>query len=260
MKTQVGYSCGTTATDDVASASAVFSAYCNQATTVAVPTPTAGAVSKYITDLPAFSDLGPCAGSALSYVVQYLTNAKCPTGASALESCACTKGQNSLAISESLSTYVSYSCGSSHSQDITSAQAVFAGYCGMGAGSSSFPTPSVLAGPVTYYITDLPMYSSLAKCAQSAVSYPILAQTRYDCPSGPKALVSCICAKDNNLDVASSSIKTSVGYNCGSTASADITSAWAVLDYYCSAGKGLVTPAGVTASGESNGWNLYLLV
>jgi hypothetical protein len=255
--TAVRSSCGTTATEDVASASVVFSAYCNQETTVAVPSPSSGAVSKYITDLSAFSDLGPCAGSALSYVVQHLTGEKCPSGASALESCACTKDQISLAVSGSLSYYVTYSCGSTHSEDIASAQAVFAGYCGLGAGISSFPSPSALAGAVTYHVTDLPIYSSLAKCAQSAVSYPILAQTNRDCPSNPRSLVSCICVKDGNLDAASSGITSSVKYNCGSTASADITSALAVLDYYCSAGKGLVTPAGVTASGMSTGKTLF---
>lgn len=253
ISTGVLYYCGSTAVDDAKSASGAFSAYCNQATPVTTPTPTAGAVSNYITDLSAFSDLGPCAGSALSQAVQSLATAaygKCPSGASALESCACTKNQNSLAVSENINTQVSYSCGSTHTEDITSAQAVFAGYCGLGNGTSSFPTPTPLSGVVTYYITNLPIYSSLALCAQSAVSHPIQAQTGYngDCPSDPRALVSCICVKDGNLIAASSGIKYSVSQNCGSTESSIITSALSVLDYYCSAGQGQVKPVGVTAS------------
>jgi hypothetical protein len=43
--------------------------------------------SLYITDLPAFQSLVPCAASGLSYAVQYLTNSKCPTEPAALQSC-----------------------------------------------------------------------------------------------------------------------------------------------------------------------------
>ncbi len=213
-----------------------------------VPTATAGAVSQYITNLPAFSDLGYCARDALSYVVMELTESKCPGGQSALESCACTKDQNSLAVSESINSQVAIYCSSTASEDITSAQGVFAGYCGLAAGTSSFPTFSALAGDVTYYITDLPIYSSMAECARYAVAYPVQAQTVGDCPSDPMQLVSCVCVKDQNSLAMSSSIVKQVSEGCGSTASADVTSALAVFDYYCSAGKGLVTPAGVTAS------------
>jgi hypothetical protein len=36
---------------------------------------------------------------------------------------------------------------------------------------------------------------------------------------------------------------------CGTTASEAVSSALGVFEYYCSAGKGLVTPKGITASG-----------
>ena len=45
----------------------VLSAYCNQATPAAFPTPTA--VSAYITDFPEVDILAPCAQSALKYAV-----------------------------------------------------------------------------------------------------------------------------------------------------------------------------------------------
>ncbi len=40
----------------------------------------------YITDLPVFKGLAPCASSAVSYAVQSLTYNKCPPGVTALES------------------------------------------------------------------------------------------------------------------------------------------------------------------------------
>jgi len=119
----------------------------------------------------------------------------------------------------------------------------------MGAGSTVFASPSYLPGAVSYYITDMAEYSSLAPCAQSAVSEEVLSQTADACPTAPLDLVSCICVKDRNSQSVSSRLASSVSYSCSSTASADVSSALGVLDYYCSAGKGLVTPKGITASG-----------
>jgi hypothetical protein len=121
----------------------------------------------------------------------------------------------------------------------------------MGAGTTSFPSPSYLSGDVTYYITDLPTYSSLATCAQWAVSYPVFELANNDCPAAPLAMVSCACVKDQNSQAMSSQIASQIGENCGTTATDDVSSALGVFAYYCSAGKGLVTPKGVTASGKS---------
>jgi hypothetical protein len=57
--------------------------------------------------------------------------------------------------------------------------------------------------------------------------------------------------KDKNSQSISSYLVSQIKYACGSTASSDVTSGLAVFDYYCSAGKGLVTPAGVTNSGNA---------
>jgi hypothetical protein len=252
ISSSVLYSCGSTATDDVASASRVFDRYCNQDAVVTSAAPAPTLVSQYITDLPAFASLAPCAASAVSYVVQSLTNRQCPEGPSALASCACSKNQNSLAASGSLNSAVKYSCGSTNTEDITSAQSMFAGYCALGAGVTSFPVGTGLAGSLTYYVTDLPIYSSLAKCAQSAVSYAVQSQTYSHCPAAPAALVSCACVKDQNTLAVSKEIVSDVSYYCGSTAAGDISSALDVFAYYCSAGLGLVTPNGVTASGKHN--------
>ncbi|KAH8684576.1 hypothetical protein BGZ60DRAFT_426944 [Tricladium varicosporioides] len=255
ITSSVKYSCSSTASDDVTSALSVFAGYCNQGGATAAPTSTAAAagVTAFITDLAEFNDLVGCARSALSYAVQSLTRYQCPSNAADLQSCACTKNQNSLAASGSINSQVSYGCGSTHTADVSSAQAVFAGYCGLGAGSSVFPSPSYLPGKVTYYITDLPQYSSLAPCARSGISYEMAGWSRSYCGTAPLAMVSCACAKDNNSGAINSGIKSEVLVYCSSTASADVTSALGVFDYYCSAGKGLVTPMGVTASVTATG-------
>ena len=77
-----------------------------------------------------------------------------------------------------------------------------------------------------------------------------MGQTLYDCNAAPLALVSCACMKDQNSGALVSSITNQVGESCGSTATADVSSALAVFANYCSAGKGLTTPKGVTASGK----------
>jgi hypothetical protein len=242
--------CGSTASEDVASASAVFNGYCNQGATITTPPPAGASVSQYLTDLTAYSILAPCAAGALSYIIQSLTNQLCPSAAPALASCACTKNQNSLAVSEKINNMVFEDCGTTHTEDVTSAQAVFAGYCGLGAGTTSFPTASALPGDVSYYITDLPSFSALAPCAAEGLSYVVQSQTNHDCPAAPRSLVSCACVKDKNSQALSSGISSMVVQDCGSTASEDVTSALGVFDFYCSAGKGLVTPQGITASSK----------
>ena len=67
MSASVSATCGSTASDDQASASTVLSAYCNQASVVTSPTP-AHLVSSYINEITAISDLAPkrveCSGSS----------------------------------------------------------------------------------------------------------------------------------------------------------------------------------------------------
>ncbi|KAI1141685.1 hypothetical protein F5Y05DRAFT_270269 [Hypoxylon sp. FL0543] len=242
----VSYSCGSTASEDQVSAASVFEAYCNQASITPFPTPS-NPVTQYITDFPAWQDLAPCAANGLSYVVQSMTYDLCPAEPSLLATCVCSKNQNSLLASQRINTSVKYSC-SSHTADVESAQAVFAGYCGLVNGTTSFPTTSDPPGDMTYYITGLPEYGSLAPCAQSAVSYGVFSQTYDLCPEGPKALASCACLKGAMSDYVSNEINSDVKYSCDSTATEDISSALDVFELYCSAAKGLATPAGVTES------------
>ncbi|KAK7931527.1 hypothetical protein PG985_002239 [Apiospora marii] len=242
ISNSVSYSCGSTATDDQASASSAFAAYCNQANITPFPKPTQP-VSQYIMDFPEWAELAPCAASAVSLNTYDL----CPTDASLLAPCVCNKNQNSLRVSQAINTSVKSSC-SAHTADVSSAQALFAAYCALNNGTTAFPTPSDPPGDMTYYVNGMAEYKSLAPCAQSALSSGILSQTYDLCPSGPKALASCACIKDGMPGLLSAVITSGVRYSCDQTASADISSALRVWDIYCSAAKGLVTPSGITES------------
>ncbi|KAB5566538.1 hypothetical protein GE09DRAFT_738419 [Coniochaeta sp. 2T2.1] len=242
----VSYSCGSTASEDQASVATVLSAYCNQDSIPSFPTPTIP-VSIYITDVPEISYLAKCASYAVSAAVQTLTYDLCPPDATALASCACNKNQNSLKVSQLINSSARYSC-TSHTADISSAQAIFAAYCAMNDGTTSFPTPTNPPGDMSYYVTALTQYSSLAPCAASGLSYAVFSQTYDYCPTGPQALASCACIKESISGSVTSSISSNVKYSCSSTASEDVASAIAVFDFYCSAARAEVVAAGITDS------------
>lgn len=91
------------------------------------------------------------------------------------------------------------------------------------------------------YVTDLTIFSSLAPCAASAVSYQVQGLTESTCPQGVTALESCACTQDNNAKAIASRISTDVLYYCSSTATEDVASASAVFAQYCS--QGVAAPA-----------------
>ncbi|KAI1116564.1 hypothetical protein F5Y14DRAFT_407178 [Nemania sp. NC0429] len=243
ISSSLDYTCGLTATDDQASAATVLAGYCNQdkITPFAQPSHT---VSQYIVDLSAYHNLAPCAQSAVGSAVLDLTWSLCQEDASLLATCACKKNKNSLYASSMIDSSIKTDCYG-HTADASSAQAVFAGYCGLVDGTTSFPETTDPPGHMNYYITALEEFKSLASCAQTAVSVNVLQQTLELCPSGPKALASCACLRSEMTGSISSSITSDARYYCSSNAD-DIASALAVWDLYCSAAKGLTVPAGVT--------------
>ncbi|KAK5625977.1 hypothetical protein RRF57_001693 [Xylaria bambusicola] len=240
------YTCGSTATDDHASASTVLAGYCDQAAITPFPEPS-HIVNDYIVDLSAYHNLAPCAQSGLAE-----TWDRCQEDASLLATCACEKNQNSAWASAQIDSSVKYWCDS-HTIDVVSAQGVFSGYCGLVDGTSKFPETTDPPGDVNYYITALPQYKALASCAQSAVSYNVQAQMESLCPSGPKALASCLCLRSEMTGSISSLITSDARYYCDSTAADDISSALDVWNVYCSAAKGLTTPAGITETVSQKG-------
>ncbi|KAI0545016.1 hypothetical protein F4679DRAFT_588945 [Xylaria curta] len=244
-RSKIKDTCGSTATDDQASAQTVLSGYCNQAAITPFPSPS-HIVSQYIVDLPAYHNLAPCAQSGLAGIVLGMTYDRCQTDASLLATCACKKNQNSKWATDQIASSVKFYCDS-HTADITSAQEIFAGYCGLVDGTSSFPATTNPPGDMTYYITALKEFKALASCAQTALSYNVLHQTDDHCPSGPMALASCACLRSEMTASISSSITSDVREGCNSAADA-ISSALGVWNIYCSAAKGLTTPAGITES------------
>ncbi|KAI6375393.1 hypothetical protein MCOR25_002960 [Pyricularia grisea] len=246
MSLSVSDNCGSTASDDQTSAATVLSAYCAQKTPSAMPTLQAPEfqVSQYITDFVEFEQLAPCASSALSYAVQSMTNTYCPRNAVGLAACACQRNQNSQSISRVIDSSVRYSCAS-HSADMTSAQEMFSAYCKIAdSGTTAFPSPSPPPGDMTYFVTALPQFKSLASCPQYVVSSAISSQISQYCPRGVQALASCVCIKESMSPSVSSSISSNVKFSC----SQELTSALSVFDYYCSAARGEVKPTGISES------------
>ncbi|TEA12339.1 hypothetical protein C8034_v006037 [Colletotrichum sidae] len=230
----ISYSCGSSASDDQTSAAAVMSQYCNPDATVNFATPTANIVTQYATDLPAFSNMAPCAQSGVAYAISSMTSL-CPEAASLMAPCICAKNDNSARVSRSVASLVRYSC--SNAADVTSAGEFYNAYCAMNKGTTAFPQPSPPPGDMTYYMTALSQYSSLAPCAQSGMSNAMYSLTSYLCPSGPQAMASCMCLKDGVTNLVTSTLTSDVKYYCSSTASEDVSSALAVLDFYCKAAK-----------------------
>ncbi|OHW93665.1 hypothetical protein CSPAE12_07698 [Colletotrichum incanum] len=234
LSKSISYSCGSTASEDQTSAAAVLSQYCTPDATVTFATPTTNIVTKYATDIAEFTNMAPCAQSGVSYALSSMTSL-CPEPASLMAPCICTKNDNSARVSRSVASLVRYSC--SNAADVTSGLAFYDAYCAMNKGTTAFPQPSPPPGDMTYYMTALSQYSSLAPCAQSGMSNAMNSLTRYQCPEGPKALASCICLKDGVTNLVTSTVTSDIKYYCSSTASEDVSSALAVLDFYCKAAR-----------------------
>jgi hypothetical protein len=65
----IKHGCGSSATEDLYSASKVMQKYCNQDKHITFSSPTTNIVDTYITDLPELECMPFCAQSALSYAV-----------------------------------------------------------------------------------------------------------------------------------------------------------------------------------------------
>ncbi|KAL2136444.1 hypothetical protein VTI74DRAFT_3677 [Chaetomium olivicolor] len=122
----------------------------------------------YVTELPMFSQLAPCVQYALSYGIQSQTYNNCPSASTDLQSCVCTKNKNLASISSKISASINSGCGPAASEDQASAATVLSAYCNPDS-TFSFATPTA----VSDYITDIPEFSYLAPCAQSALKYAI---------------------------------------------------------------------------------------
>ncbi|EEY21754.1 conserved hypothetical protein [Verticillium alfalfae VaMs.102] len=186
---------------------------------------------QYITDLNLYSLLAPCAQSALSQNVQNQISS-CGEGVTELQSCVCTKGNNYADISTAISSSLSYSCDSTATEDFTSANVVYSAYC---TPDKTFDLPTPTANIVSEMITDMPLFSSLAPCAQSGLSIAV-GRMSDKCPEAENQYAPCICTRNENSAAISDVIKSSVSYNCENTH--DITSAQAFFAAYCAMNEG----------------------
>ncbi|KAM5341606.1 hypothetical protein ACJ41O_014637 [Fusarium nematophilum] len=245
ISSDVTYGCGSSATDDLSSATRVMEQYCNQDTTLSFSSPTVNVVEAYITDLPELGYLPPCAQSALSYAVIGAAYSRCPEPAELNAPCVCSKEAVVSDISETIRSSVKYSC--SNNEDVTSAYNFYDQFCAMNEGTTSFATPGKPPGDMTYYITALSQYQSLDDCAQSGIADAVLEQSSWLCGDGPQELASCVCIKSGMSKAISSSLTSMVKYYCDNTAIANVTSAIEVFEYFCSAAESKV----VATVGES---------
>ncbi|KAF4336379.1 hypothetical protein FBEOM_9745 [Fusarium beomiforme] len=235
ISTDIEYSCGASATEDLSSASKLMQKYCNQEKHIAFFSPTTNIVEAYITDLPELAYLPPCAQSGISYAVVNIGSSRCPEAAELKAPCVCDKKDVVHDISSTLKSAVKYSC--SNNGDVTSAQNFYSEFCQMNNGTTSFARPKGPPGDMTYYITAMPQFKSLDKCAQSGIA---TAQSSWLCGDGPQELASCICIKSGMSKIVSSSLTERVKDYCDSTHIANVTSAIDVFRYYCSAAESLV--------------------
>ncbi|KAH6662438.1 hypothetical protein F5X68DRAFT_218576 [Plectosphaerella plurivora] len=188
---------------------------------------------RYITELPLYSLLAPCAQSALSQNVMQQTSS-CGENNN-LQSCVCTKDQNYAAIGTSVSSSLSWSCGETATEDFTSASIVYSAYC---TPDKSFDLPTPTANLVNDLVTDIPEFFNLARCAQSALSYAAIGAFSTRCPTEPvAAYAGCMCTRNRNSAEVNSVISASVSYSCENNAE-DRTSALDFFSAYCAMGNG----------------------
>ncbi|KAL2694865.1 hypothetical protein Neosp_001454 [[Neocosmospora] mangrovei] len=124
-----------------------------------------------------------------------------------------------------MSLMISVTCGSTASEDQASASTVLKAYCDQD-WKVEFPKPKY---PVSSYIDEISAMTELAPC-------------------GPQALASCLCLKNSVSKAVSSTLSWEIKNRCHTNMLDNLSSANAVLDYYCSAAKGEVTATGIAVS------------
>ncbi|KAF5603635.1 uncharacterized protein FSUBG_7192 [Fusarium subglutinans] len=162
ISTDIQYSCGSSATEDLSSASKLMQKYCSQEEHITFFSPTKNIVEVYITDLPELAYLPPCAQSGLSYAVVNIGSSRCPEAAELNAPCVCNKKDAVQDITSTLKSAVKYSC--SNNGDVTSAQNFYSEFCQMNDGTTSFTPPKGPPGDMSYYITAMPHFKSQQMC------------------------------------------------------------------------------------------------
>ncbi|KAF5137606.1 hypothetical protein E5D57_001385 [Metarhizium anisopliae] len=87
----------------------------------------------------------------------------------------------------------------------------------------------------TVYVTDIEIFTYLAPCASSAISYNVALETMSTrCGDGQAALQSCICRNTSEFNHVASRINSDISSGCGTAAgTSDAWSASRIMDKYC---------------------------
>ncbi|GKU18058.1 unnamed protein product [Fusarium langsethiae] len=245
ISNDIKHGCGSSATEDLYSASKVMQKYCNQDKHIAFSSPTTNIVDAYITDLPELAYMPPCAQSAISYAVMGVGSERCPQAAKLNAPCVCNKRDVVRDIYSTLKNAAKRSC--SNNADVASAHNFYSQFCLMNEGTTSFPSPKNPPGDMSYYITALPQFKSLDECARKGLSTVVMKQSSWLCRGGPQELASCVCIKSGMYNIISSSLTERVNDYCDGARAGNASAAVDVFRYYCRAAKDLVV-ATVTES------------
>ncbi|CAM1505771.1 Fc.00g114080.m01.CDS01 [Cosmosporella sp. VM-42] len=206
----------------------------------------------YVTDLEIYTLLAPCAASAISadvFAATYTTG--CGDDEKALQSCVCSSADLSKSVWSSISSDLTWSCGSSATDDFSSASQMMDLYCDQ-ALSITFPTPT--KNVVNAYITDLPQLDYLPPCAQSALSYAVMGAGYERCPEAAQLYAPCVCSKEDLVSSVSETIRSSVKYSCSNND--DVTSAYKFYNEYCAMNEG--TTSFATPDGPPGDMTYYI--
>jgi hypothetical protein len=173
----------------------------------------------YVTDLPIFTSLAPCAQYAVSYQVLGLTELACPQAVTALESCACSQDNNSASVASAIASNILEDCDATDTEDVASASKVFSrqastlfssefsqlisnSYC-----NQASPGPAITPAPtlVSQYITDLSAYSNLV--APSILSFNLILTLNFIRLHARRALLATLSYLSPNLCVQAANLR-----------------------------------------------------
>lgn len=156
----------------------MFTALKCAAALVLLASTTLAADVEYITDIPEYSILPPCVAEVVSYAIaaeSAFGDCVERDGQTELQECICSNTARHSAISSSIVSDVSSSCGRTATEDQQSASKMYKKYCDPDF-DVDFQTPSM--NIVNAYITDLKEMDWLAPCASAALSGAVMAEVR----------------------------------------------------------------------------------
>ncbi|CAG9982499.1 unnamed protein product [Clonostachys byssicola] len=224
-----------------------------------------------VTDIGIFSQLAPCAASALSWAVNRESSASSCSGATQLQSCVCSNSAISNKVLATMTTDLTSSCGGPATDDINSAKQVYTKFCNP---DSTITFPSPTTNIVNAYITELSEMQYMAPCAQSGLSAAVMGQVGFTaiytrvfqdgslttsgkmskCPKDADRYAPCVCSKPHVTSSVSNALVSSIKYYCSNTE--DLSFAQTFYHEYCAMNNG--TTSFAVPSGPPGDMTYYI--